>query len=180
MRCASGWSARASRSRSSSRARARPERSPYGPAPRAARLRPLRDEAQTAMRRAAIALLREERFAEVVEQSFPRLVHPLRVDDAALRAIQLDMLRDTGAEAAIRQQTAIIHRPDARPGLADVDVPALVLVGDSDQITPPERAVELAAGIAGARLVTVPECGHLSTFERPEAVTRALVEWLSA
>jgi pimeloyl-ACP methyl ester carboxylesterase len=132
------------------------------------------------MRRAAIALLREERFAEVVEQSFPRLVHPLRVDDAALRAIQLDMLRDTGAEAAIRQQTAIIHRPDARPGLADVDVPALVLVGDSDQITPPERAVELAAGIAGARLVTVPECGHLSTFERPEAVTRALVEWLSA
>ncbi|HMJ37379.1 MAG TPA: alpha/beta fold hydrolase, partial [Baekduia sp.] len=128
-------------------------------------------EEQTALRRAAIELLREERFDEVVDEVFPRLVHPSRAGDPGLRALQLDMLRATGAEAAIRQQTAIIHRPDARPGLADVDVPALVLVGDSDRITPPERAAELVAGIAGARLVTVPACGHLSTLERPEAVT---------
>ena len=39
-------------------------------------------------------------------------------------------------------------------------------------------AREMAAGIRGARLVIVPECGHLSTLERPEAVTKALVEWL--
>ena len=40
------------------------------------------------------------------------------------------------------------------------------------------KGIQIAAGIAGARLVTVPSCGHLSTLERPEAVNRALVEWL--
>ena len=39
---------------------------------------------------------------------------------------------------------------------------------------------ELAAGITGSRLVVVPNCGHLSTMERPEAVTQALVEWMQA
>jgi len=41
-----------------------------------------------------------------------------------------------------------------------------------------DRAAEIANGIPGARLVSVPECGHLSTLERPQPVTQALVEWL--
>jgi len=53
-----------------------------------------------------------------------------------------------------------------------------VLVGEQDELTPPERAVEMADGIRGAQLVTVPECAHLSTLERPREVTRALLEWL--
>jgi pimeloyl-ACP methyl ester carboxylesterase len=55
-----------------------------------------------------------------------------------------------------------------------------VLVGDGDELTPPEKAAEIADGIAGAQLVTVPHCGHLSTLEQPEDVSRALVEWLRA
>jgi pimeloyl-ACP methyl ester carboxylesterase len=53
-----------------------------------------------------------------------------------------------------------------------------VLVGDGDELTPPALSEEIAAGIASARLVSVPDCGHLSTLERPEAVNQALVEWL--
>ena len=53
-----------------------------------------------------------------------------------------------------------------------------MLVGDSDQLTPPDRAEEIANGIRGARLVTVPRCGHLSTLERPEAVNEALLRLL--
>jgi len=56
----------------------------------------------------------------------------------------------------------------------------VMLVGEQDQGTPPELAREIAAGIAGARLVVVPDCGHLSTLERPQAVTKALVEWMQA
>ena len=54
----------------------------------------------------------------------------------------------------------------------------LVLVGDGDLATPPELNKEIADGIAGARLVIVPDCGHLSTIERPDAVNAALAEWL--
>jgi len=61
-----------------------------------------------------------------------------------------------------------------------IDCPTLVLVGDDDQLTPPELAREMANGIRGAQLVIVPESGHLSTLEQPQAVTKALVEWMQA
>jgi pimeloyl-ACP methyl ester carboxylesterase len=37
----------------------------------------------------------------------------------------------------------------------------------------------MAAGIPGAELVLVPECGHLATLEAPEEVTAALARWLA-
>ena len=67
-----------------------------------------------------------------------------------------------GAEGFARQQTAIVGRVDSRPMLKDIRCPTLVLVGEADELTPPDRAAEIANGIAGARLVTVPDCGHLS------------------
>ena len=51
-----------------------------------------------------------------------------------------------------------------------------MLVGDGDELTPPELAKEIAGGISGARLVVVPDCGHLSTLEKPEAVNAALAD----
>jgi pimeloyl-ACP methyl ester carboxylesterase len=70
-------------------------------------------------------------------------------------------------------------RIDYRPFLPAISVPTLVLVGDSDTFTPPYRAEEMVAAIPGARLVVVPECGHASTIEQPDAVNRALVEWIT-
>jgi pimeloyl-ACP methyl ester carboxylesterase len=69
-------------------------------------------------------------------------------------------------------------RADSRPLLGRIGCPTLVLVGEDDEVTPPERAAEIANGINGARLVTVPQCGHLSTLEQPAEVTRALLAWL--
>ena len=132
----------------------------------------------TAMRRTQMALASDGRLGEVVEVQFERMVHPLRRNDPQLREINRLMAEETGPEAFIRQQTAIIGRPDSRPALAAISCPTLVLVGEQDELTPPDRAVEMAHGIRGARLVTVPECGHLSTLERPREVTRAVLDWL--
>jgi pimeloyl-ACP methyl ester carboxylesterase len=55
-----------------------------------------------------------------------------------------------------------------------------VLVGDGDQLTPPELSAEIAGGIPGARLVVVTGSGHLTPLDQPEQVTKALVEWLRA
>ena len=135
---------------------------------------------QSARRRAQIALTREGRFGELPDAQFPVWVHPARAHDETLRGLVRLMAEETGPEAFIRQQTALLGRPDSRPGLAAIRCPTLVLVGDADQATPPDRAAEIAAGIADARLVTVPDCGHLSTLERPAEVTQALVDWLGA
>ena len=129
-------------------------------------------------RRAQIALAQSGRFGEVLDELFPLWVHPSRRSDEVLRGIVQCMAEETGPEAFVRQLTAIMSRPDSRPDLAAIRCPALVLVGDGDKATPPDRAVEIANGIAAARLVTIPECGHLSTLEQPQHVTRALTEWL--
>jgi pimeloyl-ACP methyl ester carboxylesterase len=133
----------------------------------------------SALRRAQMAQASGGRLAEVVEVQFARTVHPAHRADPQLRETNRLMAQDVGPEAFIRQQTAIMGRPDSRPTLAAIDCPTLVLVGAQDELTPPERAAEIAQGIRGARLVTVPECGHLSPLEQPQAVTRALLEWLA-
>lgn len=133
---------------------------------------------QSAMRRAQMTLASQGRLAEVVEQQFPRLVHREHRADAALRQVFTLMAEDVGAAGFVRQQTAILGRADSRPTLGSIRCPTLVLVGEADELTPPERAAEIAAGIPAARLTTVPQCGHLSTLEQPDEVTRALLEWL--
>ncbi len=130
---------------------------------------------QSEQRRAQMELAGRGRLDEITDQLYPRLVHTKRRDDEALREIVRLMAREVGAEAFARQQTAIIGRPDSRPTLGAIRCPTLVIVGDGDLLTPPERAEEIAAGISGARLVLVPESGHLSTLEQPRAVTKALV-----
>lgn len=133
---------------------------------------------RTAQRKPLIALAQQGRFGEITEDQFPLLVHRSRHGDTALKALVRAMNEETGPEAYCRQQQAIIDRPDSRPGFAAISCPTLVLVGDDDQLTPPALAREMAAGIPGARLVVVPECGHLSTMERPEAVTKTLLDWM--
>jgi pimeloyl-ACP methyl ester carboxylesterase len=135
---------------------------------------------QTARRQGPMATARAGNLLDVADESFVFFVHPNRHADVALRDAVRAMAEDTGVEAYLRQQQAIMGRPDSRPGLSAIRCPTLVLVGEQDQGTPPELAQEIAGGIAGARLVIVPDCGHLSTIERPQAVTKALVEWMQA
>jgi pimeloyl-ACP methyl ester carboxylesterase len=134
----------------------------------------------TERRQAQIALVRGGRFAEIADQQFPLLVHPSRLGDPSARDLVRLMADETGPDAFIRQQQAIMGRVDSRPGLGAIGCPTLVLVGDSDQLTPPELSAEIAGSIPGARLVVVAGAGHLTTLDQPDQVTRALVAWLQA
>jgi pimeloyl-ACP methyl ester carboxylesterase len=134
---------------------------------------------QSERRKPQIVLAQGGRFDEVPALQFPIFVHRDRQDDAALRARVRTMADETGAEAFLRQQKAIMTRPDVRPLLAAITCPTLVLVGDGDELTPPPLSREMAAAIAGSRLVVVADCGHLSTMERPDAVNGALSEWMA-
>lgn len=139
--------------------------------------RPDTDEARTNRER-LIRLAEQGRFEEVHTALWPRLVHPNRRSDADLERVVLTMMKETGAETFIRQQRAIMARPDSRPLLPGIEIPTLVLVGEGDEITPPAIAREMAEMIEWSSLVVVKDSGHLSTLERPDAVTGALEEWL--
>ena len=105
-------------------------------------------------------------------------MHPSRREDATLRQLVYDMGEDVGAEAFVRQQEAIISRPDSRPVLATIKCPTLVLSGDEDNTIPNALSVEMGDNIHNAKLVILPNCGHLPQVEQPEATAKALVEWL--
>jgi pimeloyl-ACP methyl ester carboxylesterase len=132
----------------------------------------------TANRRKAIELARSGKFGLAAANAFPNAVHPSNVDNAELKAVHMAMAEANGPEVYVRQQEAIIARPDSRPDLARVRVPTLVLVGEADQITTPEAAREIADGIAGARLVTVADAGHLAVLEEPAQVNTAIADFL--
>jgi pimeloyl-ACP methyl ester carboxylesterase len=129
---------------------------------------------QVAVRRQQIELAIAGHLGKVVAMSMPSVIYK----DEAVRVILREMAMELGAEIFVRQQNAIIGRADSRPRLASIRCPTLALVGEQDRLIPPDRSKEIADGIAGARYVTIPECGHLSTLEQPQRVTRALIEWL--
>ncbi|MBC8646863.1 MAG: alpha/beta fold hydrolase [Thermoanaerobaculia bacterium] len=72
------------------------------------------------------------------------------------------------------------ERPDSSASIREITVPTLVVVGDQDVLTPPADAQAMVDAIPGARLVTVPEAGHLTPVEQPKAVARALSEFFGS
>ena len=88
------------------------------------------------------------------------------------------MADDIGPDAYVRQLTAVMGRSDSRPTLAVIRCPTLVLTGDQDNTLANALSIEIANGIHGARLVIIPQCGHLPPIERPQATADALIEWL--
>ncbi len=134
---------------------------------------------QTERREFLIELTRKKDFAKVPQLLFPGFVHEKNEGNAELRSIVVDMAMETGPEAFIRQQTALINRQDARSRLGEITCPALVLVGDGDRLTPPELAEEIHRHIPGSELAVVEGSGHLSTLEAPNEVTAILRAFLN-
>jgi pimeloyl-ACP methyl ester carboxylesterase len=131
-------------------------------------------------RRRTIALAEGGQFEALHGILWPRLVHPARQGDATLEGQVLEMMRDTGAARFIRQQTAVLNRRDYAPTLSAMRLPVSIIVGEADLITPPFESRKMQALIRGAGLSLVPDCGHLSTLERPEEVNALLQAWLAA
>lgn len=134
---------------------------------------------QTTRRKDLIALSDRGEFKAVSPKLLPLFIHPDRLSEEGLVADITDMAESVGKDAFLRQQHAIMHRPDSRPGLADIRCPVLVVCGREDVLTPPELSEEIAGLVPGATLAFIDDCGHLSTMERPEEVNTVLRDWLS-
>jgi pimeloyl-ACP methyl ester carboxylesterase len=134
----------------------------------------------SANRRRLMAKADAEGIAATSDEMWPNWIHADRRAEAELVATVRKMAADTGVAAFKRQQMAIMGRPDSRPELGEIKVPALILVGREDAATPVLQAAEMSNGIPHARMQIVENCGHLSTLERPHTVTSALANWLKA
>jgi 3-oxoadipate enol-lactonase len=132
-------------------------------------------------RRALLARLERGGPAAVADEMAPRLVGPTsRQQQPDIEAHVRDRIRANAAGGIAHGIERMMARADSTPLLARITCPTLILVGDEDEVTPPDIARALQAGIAGSRLVTIPRAGHLSNLEQPDAFNAALGDFLRA
>lgn len=106
------------------------------------------------------------------------MVHPDRLADGALVDAIVTMFERRSVAEFEAQIRALLGRPDATPVLPHMACPTLLLCGAQDGWATPAQHREMAQLIPGSLFVTVPDCGHMSPLERPEAVNEALQSWL--
>ena len=97
----------------------------------------------------------------------------------ALISEWLRRLSETRRTAVRKAVLGVAERTAVAAELGGITVPTLVVVGADDRATPPEHSRRIAAGIPGARLRVVPDCGHSSTLEQPGVISDLLAEFLS-
>jgi pimeloyl-ACP methyl ester carboxylesterase len=138
------------------------------------------DDAGKAKRDEAIATVRSEAGVPAIADAMvPRLLGASSVSNRDLAERVQRIMRRQSAKTVEADLTAMRDRPDRRGELSRVAIPALIVVGDQDTLTPPADSELMAATIPGARLVTIPGAGHLTPMERPGAVASALGDFFA-
>jgi len=107
----------------------------------------------------------------------PPMVHPDRHTDTALMGELTAMVERMNPQLHERQITALLNRPDARPQLAQVKCPTLLIVGRQDAWSPLSQHEAMLAELPDARLVVIEDAGHFAPIERPGPTTEALADW---
>ncbi len=135
-------------------------------------------EEQLARRRGLITLAEKGKFKGVTPRLLPLLIHPDRLEDRPLTDAVMGMAQRIGKAGFLRQQRAIMARPDSRAYLPGYRCRTVVAVGRADAITQIVVNAEMAGLIPEARFVIIEHSGHLPTMEQPVAATAILRYWL--
>ena len=130
-------------------------------------------------REATIDMAQSDRFRGVTRHLLKSFLSPVAMEDETLVARVIAMAEEVGRENFVLQQRAILGRRDQSDTLGALTVPALVLGGGLDTLTPPQASRDMAELIPDAELVIMEEIGHLSTIEAPDKVTDILNAYLA-
>ncbi|VWX57310.1 Pimeloyl-ACP methyl ester carboxylesterase [Burkholderiales bacterium 8X] len=130
------------------------------------------------LRESAIELFERGEARDVIQFNAGFAFAPAQAEDTALVKRYVEMILDGGVEQLIRQNRAVMKRPDALAHLPALACPLLVMCGDADRLTPPEHSRAIAAAVPHAELEWIAGCGHMLTMEKPDAVNAKLMAWL--
>jgi 3-oxoadipate enol-lactonase len=136
-------------------------------------------EEAKARRRAAVERIQREGKAPFLEEFLAGLVSDRTRTDRPQVLEQARAVAEAVPEhVLVACLDGMRERRDSRELLTRVGVPALVVVGGADRVTPPEAARSMAEALPQARLVTVPDAGHLPMLEAPEVTAASLRAFL--
>ena len=129
----------------------------------------------TVVREKTIAALGRN-FERTVEGIIAFSLHPDSLQDTALVDEMRAMMHSVGAQAAMRQTRAIIGRADHRPLLATLRLPALIVCGREDKVTPPTASQELLRLLPHAQMEWLEKAGHQTPLEQAPSLARHLMQ----
>lgn len=120
-----------------------------------------------------------EGMAGIADLMLPKLLRPETVSKRpeVVKSLR-DMMLKTKPEGAAAALRGMAERDDQTDLLSQISVPALILVGAEDAITPVADSEKMHDAIAGSRLVVIENAGHVSNLERTEQFNHALQDFL--
>lgn len=134
------------------------------------------------------ALARERGAAAIADKMLPKMLTPKTAAERPdIAKAAREMMARQPVEGIVGALMAMRDRPDSTPTLAKIAVPTLIITSADDTLISPKESEAMRDAIRGARpatgrgvcdLVSIPEAGHLSNFERPDAFNRAVREFL--
>jgi pimeloyl-ACP methyl ester carboxylesterase len=134
-------------------------------------------EESRAARDASISLLQGAGVGALWEGLEERLFASATSDEMRARAREIAL--EQGVTRLAAALAAIRDRPSSTELLEEIDVPVLIVAGEEDEIVPPDEPEAMAAALPQARLVRVPDAGHLVALEQPEVLHRELLAFLA-
>jgi pimeloyl-ACP methyl ester carboxylesterase len=137
-------------------------------------------EARAARLQAANEVLErgtESFFQSIIAKVMAKTTREMRPDllDGALR-----MMRTMSAEDVAQVQRGMAARPDSVETLKTINVPALLITGDEDELTGVNEAELMRQYISGSQLRVIPKAGHYSPWEQPEQISKLLRQFLDS
>jgi pimeloyl-ACP methyl ester carboxylesterase len=136
------------------------------------------DEAGKKRREETAQSVLKKGMGVLVESMLTKLVSPAASE--TLRAEVESIIRSNPPQGAAAALLGMALRQDSQDILARYAGPALVVVGDKDELTPPERSLEMHKLLAKGSLVILPGAGHLSNLEAPVEFNRALDAFIAS
>jgi pimeloyl-ACP methyl ester carboxylesterase len=117
----------------------------------------------------------------VVEVMLPKLLAKKTLENRPeIAAHVTHIIRAASPVAIAAAQRGMARRPDVRDRLSELEMPALVLVGAEDAISPPDEMRTIAGDLPQAQFIEVPDAGHMTVLENPTAVNSALTSFLKS
>ncbi len=136
-------------------------------------------EGEAEVRQVLIDKAISEGLQAVANEWIPPMIHPDRNDDSALVKDITEMILRNSIEDFQGQVKALLNRKDQTPYLSRISHKVLLLAGENDNWSPPQQHEFMAERLASSQLEIVPDAGHMVIMEKPEEVSRILLDWFS-
>ncbi|WP_440683050.1 alpha/beta fold hydrolase [Cysteiniphilum halobium] len=110
---------------------------------------------------------------------YPKYVSIANLTNITLKNCVIEMAKISGVNAFINQWHALAYRDDSTKTLSDITCPTLIICGAEDAMCSVEKHQFMHQNIKGSTLKVIPNCGHLSTLEKPDDFNNIISEWFS-